>query len=650
MRALLSPLRRRSPWGALALGASALSVASCAPPGIKGEVMMVVVTDMSLPKDIDKVRIEVVAQGAPLYKQDFIKLGGPDAEIKLPGTLAVLVDDQAPSTPVTLRVVAWQGAVPRVLQEIVTTVPLTEQVALRMPVQWLCDGSALPSLDEDGLPDATSTCAAGETCIAGTCTANTVSSATLPAFSAKNVFGGGTGDGDGSCFDTAPCFASPTTVVVDTTACTISTNGAVNVALAVASDGICGSNGCFVPLDANSAFGWQPVSGQTGTLQLPQALCGPTGKIASGDVLAVVTSPVTTSCALKGESLPTCGPWSSAGASTPAQPATTPIALVTGQNHPASLAVDVTNVYWTNSGTAASSTGPAVTPTGALRGIPIPGGKAVDLATAQAGARDITLALGPGGNASSFYWTTAGINPPQATNADGQVWSMAAGGKAVALASNQAGPQGIALHGGNVFWTAFGVYELPLGGTLQTTLDPAPAAGAAEYYPTRIAVDDTFAFWTNEGTLAGMNGSLSMALLADPTPIAIATGASNPRGIALDLGTTGNAVALYYTNFEAQGSVVMIPIVGGAAGAAVTVAKGLGYPDGITLDASTVYWTNRGDGTVNSLPKGSSGTPAPLASGQNNPGAIVVDGTNIYWINEGDPNLADGALMRLVKP
>ncbi len=632
---------------AAAVGVSGLSVLSCAPPGIKGEVMMVVVTDMSLPKDIDKVRIEVVAEGAPLYKQDFIKLGGPDAEIKLPGTLGVLVDDQAPSTAVTLRVVAWQGTVPRVLQEIVTTIPQQLQVELRMPVQWLCDGSAIPSLDEDGLPDATSTCPGGQTCIAGTCTTNTVDSATLPAYSAKNVFGGGTGDGDGSCFNTAPCFAAPTTAAVDTTACTITATGAVNVALAVASDGICGSNGCFVPLDANSADGWQPVSGSPGTLRLPAALCGPMGKITSGDVLAVVTSPVTTACALKGESLPTCGPWSSAGASTLPASAATPIALVTGQNHPVSLAVDVANVYWTNSGTPLSTT-TTTPPDGALRGIPIPGGKAADVITGQAGPRDIALALDAGGDTKTFYWTNAGTQPPQSASADGTVSSWVPGGNVTQLAKNQAGPQGIALSAGNVFWTAFGVYELPANGAVET-LDPAPAMGAAEYYPTRIAVDATFAYWTNEGTLTGMNGSLAMASLTDPSPIAIPTGASNPRGLALDLGASGSAVAVYFTNFEATGSVVMVPVAAGVAGSPRVIASKLGYPDGITLDATSVYWTNRGDGTVVSLPK-AGGTPTILATGQNNPGAIVVDATNVYWINEGDPNLADGAVMRLTKP
>ena len=53
-------IRMRSLLGALGVGLVLASLApACAAPGVKGEVMMIVTTDMSLPKDIDKVRIEV---------------------------------------------------------------------------------------------------------------------------------------------------------------------------------------------------------------------------------------------------------------------------------------------------------------------------------------------------------------------------------------------------------------------------------------------------------------------------------------------------------------------------------------------------------------------------------------------------------------
>jgi hypothetical protein len=65
----------------------------------------------------------------------------------------------------------------------------------------------------------------------------------------------------------------------------------------------------------------------------------------------------------------------------------------------------------------------------------------------------------------------------------------------------------------------------------------------------------------------------------------------------------------------------------------------------IAVNSSTVFWTDIGAGTVNSVPL-EGGPITVLASNQKGPFRIAVDESNAFWTDEGTPNdYQDGALM-----
>jgi hypothetical protein len=194
-------------------------------------------------------------------------------------------------------------------------------------------------------------CPDGQTCVNGACETAEVDSSTLKEFAPEEIFGGGSGEGDGSCFDVGACFTESAPVVIDPAVlddgaapCTFDAPEGVNVGLVTEGDGICGTAGCFVALDA------EQVTLAAGKLTLPRAVCD---KLRDKKLLGVVTSPVAGTCGRKTGGLPTCGPWSASGTTGgggPAGPAK-PEVIAQLQDHPVSLVLSANNVYWTTGGT-----------------------------------------------------------------------------------------------------------------------------------------------------------------------------------------------------------------------------------------------------------------------------------------------------------
>jgi hypothetical protein len=272
---------------------------------------------MAMPDQIERVRVTVTTPDASFESGVLVlhdveySVGDPgqfDAA-SIPATLAVIAGTQA-SRPVTIEVAGKKGDKWRTFRQVTTTVPTTRTVNLRMPIQWLCDGTAVESKPADSSPEKVhldSSCGPGKSCKAGDCVPAEVESETLEDYAPEAVYGGGAEATEGKCFDTLPCMVTGSPVEPDSE-CTIAAGEAsnLNVGLRVANDGICDSQKewCFVPLNGGSDEGWKPAT-TAGRVHLPTEVCK---KLNTGLVSGIYVSH---SCATKTAGDPPCGGWSS---------------------------------------------------------------------------------------------------------------------------------------------------------------------------------------------------------------------------------------------------------------------------------------------------------------------------------------------------
>lgn len=297
---------------ALAFGVCAV-LAGCAREVERpGQLIVALDTDMALPQQIDTIHVQVERKGKIEFKNEYPVWPGGDAQ--LPATKVFYRYGYTPD-PLTIRVVGSKmkgsGREFRTYREITTRIPEGQLKTVRMPIQWLCKGTAEPAASSgmDTDVEVESTCGPGNACRAGECVPTPVDAHTLEDYAARDIFGGGDAPEAGSCFDTVGCMMLGSVVEPDTDCQIAKPNSElerINVALLVHDDGICDSAGinCFVPLNGESVEGWRVSEFDGGRLQLPQAACR---KLQEGKVRSVQLS---TACETKTERVPACGPWS----------------------------------------------------------------------------------------------------------------------------------------------------------------------------------------------------------------------------------------------------------------------------------------------------------------------------------------------------
>lgn len=639
--------KRTRSMSAVALLSLAAAAGLSACGGEKGQLMVVFQTDMSLPKDIDTVRIEATLDGSVVYDETFERLGS-DGSIRLPATLGFLTPDD-PSQALRVRVIASRGGKDgvRLLREVLTTVPEGRTATLHMPIQFLCDGSAEVERDAEGNArrDAEgnvlvkNSCPEGQSCVAGSCVPREVDSRSLPDYAVEAVLGGGTGVGDGICFDTLQCFAAAASAPVDLeafaadgTVCRAAApSGDVNVALLTQGGGICGESACYVPLDAESDAGFRVEEGNV--LRLPVEVCrrAQSGKLAG---LAIAAAGEGT-CRRKGTDLPTCGPWWDPGGGYTRPDASAPVPVAVAQVHPVSLQVAAGDVAWIT-GATFDETGMA-REDGGLKTAPVGGGDPLILGATQPSPRDLAIDEAR----QVAFWTNA---------EDGTLMVVPlAGGEPRVLLADLEQPEGLALSGDALAWTELwggGVFRAQLSGSGAEVELGAPEEltppGTAFSSPYRVASARDTVCWTYQGTLGRTDGAV--ACRVGGAAVTVAAEQLTPREIALDVDGEGNAAAVYWASFEG-GSVFRADLSGEEVGAPEEIVSDQGQLNGLAVDERHVYWTRRDAGTVVRMPKGG-GDQEVLASGQARPGDIAVDEATVYWINEGSPDGSDGAPVK----
>jgi Domain of unknown function (DUF5050) len=279
------------------------------------------------------------------------------------------------------------------------------------------------------------------------------------------------------------------------------------------------------------------------------------------------------------------------------------VALAVGLVTPSGIAVDSTDVYFTDYGSGAvlrvSKAGGAVVTLASCE--PSPSGIAVDNANvyftdntangsvmkiAKSGGTVVPLAAGrtlPSAivvDGADVYWTD--------NNSEGAVLRVPiAGGTVTTLASGQDDPWSIAVTAKDVYWTNYNGYaatgavvKVPRAGGAVTTL-------ASAQFPVGIGVDSTHVYWAEDvvGTL------MSVAL----------SGAGGPVMLASTGGATSLAVdpsGAYLTN-GSGGRLISVKLTGGTPVILATSSQ----PTGIALDATNIYWTDSVAGFVAMIAK-----------------------------------------------
>jgi hypothetical protein len=109
------------------------------------------------------------------------------------------------------------------------------------------------------------------------------------------------------------------------------------------------------------------------------------------------------------------------------------------------------------------------------------------------------------------------------------------------------------------------------------------------------------------------------------SPIELASGQAGPNGIAVD------ATSVYWANYNDQNPSTVVKCAIGGCGGNPTVLADAQTPYDVAVDETSVYWTNFNDGTVVSCAIGGCADNPTLVTNSIYAWGIAVDSTALYW-------------------
>ncbi|MDB4981840.1 MAG: hypothetical protein JWM82_2592 [Myxococcales bacterium] len=252
---------------------------------------------------------------------------------------------------------------------------------------------------------------------------------------------------------------------------------------------------------------------------------------------------------------------------------------------------------------------------------------------ATLGAVPVSLAL----NADLLYVTLA----ETAAGQDGKVVSVSKAGVdatpdagVTTFVSGLNSPRAIAVSDGRVLWAdaemAFphnpDVNALPLAGGTPTEV-------VAAFTMTRLPIAGSVLY-----ALTGNTTTISAVPLASVdagAPTLVYPG-NPPNGIVNP--DSDGAFVYFFTNGTTNLDLLKVAVGGGAATTlAMNATSGSVNFDYLVDDASTIYWSDSGSGSIFSLPKAGGTTKSKLATISSGSAAVqlVLDGENIYALSPG---------------
>lgn len=279
------------------------------------------------------------------------------------------------------------------------------------------------------------------------------------------------------------------------------------------------------------------------------------------------------------------------------------------------VAVDVTNVYWTNRSD------------GRVMKMAIDTGSITELAKDQDEPRCIAV------HENQVYWTNVGDDTVMRVGTDGTNLET--------LATGQNNPYDIVITEGYIFWTnegtePYGITPPPSDGSIMRLKrgggqDPTPIVNGLTY-PQAIAIHGEEVYWTDVDNLmkTGFDGVIRIKIASLPP---------SPTKDTQYSDITSTSTSIFWTDTD-NNTVNKVGITGSKL---EQLAANDQTPFGIAVDATHVYWTSSLDGAVWRVGL-NGGVAEPMAENQPFPVGIAVDETCIYWANFGD-----GTVMKLAK-